>query len=609
MTDLKLYLFGTPRLEYSGTPIKLERRKALALAGYLALSQRPQSREVVASLLWPELDEAHARSALRSTLRALTAPVPFEWLEADRTTLRLKSDQLWVDANSFSSLLTQRCPQGHSADTVCDACADSNHEAAALYSDDFMAGYHLDGCTDFEDWKRIQQEWLRREFADIQRRLSFYHAESQRFEQAIKHAHRWLAVDSLHEPAHRQLMRLYALHGQRSEALRQYKQCVDVLDVELATPPEAETTQLYQAIQENRPTGDFHSESSKADFSSIMPPLPSLMIGREAALNEMKLRLGMHQAEMRSTTVIQGWPGVGKSSLVAMMAHDAEITQQFPDGILWASLGENPGIFNELSLWADALKLSDFGRVRKIEEISAQLTAALHDKRVLLIIDDVWQTEHAQPFRVGGQFCAMVMTSRLNDVATALAPTAYDLYRLPVLSDGAGLELLQRLTPETVRQHPDDSRELVHDLEGLPLAIHVAGRLLHSEAHLGWGVRELLTELRTGAGILQAQAPSDMVSVGRDASPTVAALLKRSTDLLDEETRQRFALLGLFVPKPATFDLDAMAVAWDVDDPRPTARHLVNRGLLEPVSGGRFQLHALLVLQAQSMLEAESNRL
>jgi hypothetical protein len=62
----------------------------------------------------------------------------------------------------------------------------------------------------------------------------------------------------------------------------------------------------------------------------------------------------------------------------------------------------------------------------------------------------------------------------------------------------------------------------------------------------------------------------------------VAALLQRSTDLLDKETRQRFAYLGLFVPKPATFDLDAMAVAWSVTDPRPTARLLVNRGLLEP---------------------------
>jgi hypothetical protein len=94
-----------------------------------------------------------------------------------------------------------------------------------------------------------------------------------------------------------------------------------------------------------------------------------------------------------------------------------------------------------------------------------------------------------------------------------------------------------------------------------------------------------------------------MVGVRRDTTPTVAALLRRSTDSLDELTRQRFALLGLFVPKPATFDLQAMSAVWDVPDARPTARTLVNRGLLEPVSGGRFQMHALLVLHAQSLLE------
>jgi hypothetical protein len=94
-----------------------------------------------------------------------------------------------------------------------------------------------------------------------------------------------------------------------------------------------------------------------------------------------------------------------------------------------------------------------------------------------------------------------------------------------------------------------------------------------------------------------------MAKLGQETSPTIAVLLKRSTDSLDDETRQRFALLGLFVPKPATFDLGAMAAAWDMPDPKPLARILVNRGLLEPVSGGRFQMHALLVLHARSLLE------
>jgi hypothetical protein len=325
------------------------------------------------------------------------------------------------------------------------------------------------------------------------------------------------------------------------------------------------------------------------------------MVGREDALSDVKQRLGISdRTETRAVTVIQGWPGVGKSTLVAALAHDAEVANVYPDGVLWASLGETPSLLAELSTWADALGLSDPGRTRNLEEITTQITALLRERRMLLIVDDVWHIEHASPFRVGGQGCAMVMTSRLNDVAQSLAPTPRDVYRLAVLGENSALELLRTLTPETVNEHPNEARELVHDLEGLPLAIQVAGRLLNSEARLGWGVSDLLAELRAGGGLLGAQAPGDMAA--QDTTPTVATLLQRSTDSLDEDTRQRFALLGLFVPKPATFDLEAMAVAWDVQDPKPTARILVNRGLLEPVSGGRFQMHALLVLHARSLL-------
>jgi hypothetical protein len=464
-----------------------------------------------------------------------------------------------------------------------------------------MAGFGLMDSVEYDDWQLQQREWLSRELSGCLRRMSNYYSAQGQIATALDLAQRWLALDPLHETAHRQLMRLYAANGQRTEALRQYQQCVERLESDLATRPEDETTALYAAIQANA-DGSLPSETMAAAISGLLPSLPSLVIGREEDLAEIKQRLGA-AGERRPLTVIQGWPGVGKSTLAAALAHAPDVADQFPDGVLWASLGEAPSVLSELLAWAEALHIADPGHTRSIEEITTQLTAVLRDKRMLLILDDVWQVEHALPFRVGGQACGTIMTSRLNDVAQALAPTAHDVYRLPVLSEAHALELLSKLTPETVGDFPNEARELVRDLEGLPLAIQVAGRLLHIEAQLGWGIRDLLAELRDGARLLRAQPPSEVAAVGRDTSPTIAALLKRSTAALDVETRQQFALLGLFVPKPATFDLAAMAVAWDVADPRPTIRQLVNRGLLEPISGGRFQLHALLVLYARSLLE------
>src|SRR5687768_7164191 len=101
MNQLQLFLLGLPRMEYQGRSVKFERRKALALAAYLALSEHGHSRDTVADVLWPDLDHAHARSALRSTLRSLTNVLPISWIEADRTILRLKREMVWVDVHAF----------------------------------------------------------------------------------------------------------------------------------------------------------------------------------------------------------------------------------------------------------------------------------------------------------------------------------------------------------------------------------------------------------------------------------------------------------------------------------------------------------------------------
>jgi len=374
-------------------------------------------------------------------------------------------------------------------------------------------------------------------------------------------------------------------------------------------PPEEETTQLYRELQNSDvsvPEPRIRQREVSPTF--VLPVLPTLIVGREKAFREIKHRLGVYGGESHSTIIVQGWPGVGKSALVAKLAHDPELLQQFPDGILWTSLGETPNLNNALLVWADAFDLSETSRSRKLEEISAALTAALRTKRMLLIVDDIWQVEQAKPFRVGGQFCAMLLTSRLNDVAIGLAASATDVYRLPILEEAAAFELLAKLTPETATAHPEECHKLVRDLEGLPLAIQVAGRLLHTEARLGWGIQNLLEELRTEVTILHASIPDDMIALDKGPPPTVAVLLKRSTDLLEPALRKRFALLSLFSPKPATFNLAAMSVVWSIDDPRPTARIFVNRGLLEPLSDGRFQMHALLVLHARALLDHEPQR-
>jgi DNA-binding SARP family transcriptional activator len=72
-------------------------------------------------------------------------------------------------------------------------------------------------------------------------------------EAALRTGLRLLALDSLQEPVHRAVMRLYARLGRRASALRQYQVCVRALQRELSVEPEGATRQLYQEILRQRP--------------------------------------------------------------------------------------------------------------------------------------------------------------------------------------------------------------------------------------------------------------------------------------------------------------------------------------------------------------------
>jgi hypothetical protein len=253
-----------------------------------------------------------------------------------------------------------------------------------------------------------------------------------------------------------------------------------------------------------------------------------------------------------------------------------------------------------LSAWGRALGRDDFLRVPTPEQAIREIAAEVQDKRMLLIVDDIWEERHGALFqKARGESCAMLFTTRKLEVADALAQMQDAIYNLPVLTEDDAIKLMKILAPDVIYQDRDESLELVKSLECLPLALHVAAHLLRTEWTLGWGVADLLNDIRDGVAVITAQAPVDRVE--GDEIPTVKALLQKSTDMLPEATRECFASLGAFAPKPATFDLAAMKSVWGVKSPKPIVKDLVGHGLIEPLSNGRFQMHALLVMHAKSL--------
>ncbi|MFQ5407304.1 MAG: AAA family ATPase, partial [Anaerolineales bacterium] len=322
---LTLFLFGAPRLERDGRPLQMDTRKAIALLAYLALNDQPFRRDTLAAVFWPNLDQSRARAALRRTLTPLNKALGSDALLATRETIALNPDYpLWVDARVFQRRVAEPRAHGHSETEACARCREPFAEAVRLYRDDFMAGFTLRNSGEFDEWQFFQAEALRRDLSRALERLVQLDTAASNFDKAIEHARRWLALDSLHEPAHRSLMQLYAASGQRTAALRQYRTCVRILDDELGVPPLEETTALYERILEQRTTAAERPQTTAGRRRPVVSRQPSQLpvVGRET---EFAALLGVYSAARQDgqLVVIEGEAGIGKTRLAKALVDHA----------------------------------------------------------------------------------------------------------------------------------------------------------------------------------------------------------------------------------------------------------------------------------------------
>jgi DNA-binding SARP family transcriptional activator len=214
-----------------GREIRLVGRHAQALFTLLALTQRPRTREAIATDLWPESLVA-ATGPLRQALyqlRAALAAAGVEIdmvLETDGETLGLRPEALrTLDVTTFEACLD---------DPSCEA-----ESAVTLFEGDLAEGLAHDCFA-------AERERLADHFEDAlaivaRRRLEAGDVDGARFA-----AERLIARDPLREEAHEVLIALHGLTGSRSQVVRQYRRLCVVLGRELGELPLPETDATYR---------------------------------------------------------------------------------------------------------------------------------------------------------------------------------------------------------------------------------------------------------------------------------------------------------------------------------------------------------------------------
>jgi DNA-binding SARP family transcriptional activator len=314
MSDLRVSLLGPPVVEAGEEPVSLKPRKVLALLAYLAATNSRHTRDTIAELLNPTLGRERARAGFRQCLSLLRASVGEEWIRSDADGVSLEHGvRLWTDLREIKRLWLEGTRADRAGDTA--LALRLAGEAEALFRGEFLQGFSLRDSAPFEVWQRAEEESCRRDHITLLTRLVALLRSTGDDEGAIGPANRWLNLDPCDETAHRELMRLYAVTGRRSEALHQYERCRETLRREQDSSPDEETEALRRAIQEGKLAS--RRTTVSIGLPGVRPPgnlrreLTSF-VGRERELAAVVDALGQDTVRIVTLT---GTGGTGKTRL------------------------------------------------------------------------------------------------------------------------------------------------------------------------------------------------------------------------------------------------------------------------------------------------------
>ena len=270
MSQLRVQMFG--KLRTWPTALEsVESRKAQELLCYLLVHRnRPQNREQLAGMLWPDSSPDRTKKYLRQALWQLQAALDIAVPDGPRL---VTSAGAWMQLNPATEIeldlacfedAHSRCKSRLDLDPGCAAVVE---HAVELYQGDLLEGW-------YQDWCLYERERLQTLFLTMLDKLMVHSMAHGDFEAGEDYGLRSLRQDRARERTHRKLMHLYDLAGERGAALRQFQTCQEILADELGVRPSRRTVALYDQIrlEQLAPGSPVSAAGSAAPGNGAEPP-------------------------------------------------------------------------------------------------------------------------------------------------------------------------------------------------------------------------------------------------------------------------------------------------------------------------------------------------
>ena len=602
--NLSLHFLGGWDVLAGSTSLSLNSRKQQALLAYLATERGHHfSRQELLGYLWPEMAEDEARNNLRVTLarlrRALAAITDHSPIAGNR------SDVWWQpaaderqDVAEFQRLIAHTETHAHPERAACPTCRRSLIAAVDLYRGEFLRGFYVERCPEFEEWQFVLRERLHLQALEALEDLAGGLAAAGKYDTATAFTRRQLELDPLYDLAHRRLLRLLAYQGQRANALEYYADLVALLDEELGVEPDAELVALVRQIEKgvlDRPSAA--AGRGRAADTTKLPASLTPFVGREAelaALAALAARLADPAYRLLS---LVGPGGMGKSRLALEVARANQ--QQFNDGACFVSLAPLQHPDQVPAAFAAALNLS----LDSARPAAQQVVDHLSPLTMLVVVDNLEHVMDAVDFLL--QILAecpdvvLVVTSRER-----LNVQAEDIYRLRGLPVAPADDLAHagqyaavhlfcdraHRLQKSFRLSADNAQaivEICQAVDGLPLAIELIASWVREKP-----IATMATAIHTNLDALY----TTMRDVPQ-AHRSMRAVFDTSWALLSPEERLLLARLSIF---RGGFSVDAAARITGATHSNLT--HLRFKSLLRYRPDHQYDMHELVCQFADEKL-------